>query len=200
MFSFSKPSPTVIAALIERQAACNFAYQSVGASRDGLALSGYDCDHNRVCLGKGEAAFFAACAALRQWRMFPPGWTEIYPPDAPIAAGTVVAMMARCYGGWWLNACRIVYVIDEPGPTPKFGFAYGTLPEHVERGEERFTIEWRQADDSVWYDLWAFSRPAYPLVRLAYPLARALQRRFARESKAAMIQAVKAALTGTGER
>ncbi|MFN7945180.1 MAG: DUF1990 domain-containing protein [Blastocatellia bacterium] len=189
MFSLRRPTAETIAALIERQAACNFTYPGAGATRDDCAPPGFDRDHNRVRLGSGEAAFAAACAALRRWRMFPPGWTEIYPPDAPLAAGTVVGMMARCYGGWWLNACRIVYVINEDGPVRRFGFAYGTLPEHVECGEERFLIEWQRADDAVWYDLRAFSQPRHPLVRLAYPLARRLQRRFARESLAAMVAA-----------
>lgn len=194
MFSFSKPSAETIAALIERQAACDFTYRSIGATLDGCAPPGYDRDHNRVCLGSGEAVFAAACEAVRGWRMFPPGWTEIYPSGAQIAAGTVVGMMAHCYGGWWLNACRIVYVIDEDGPGRRFGFAYGTLPEHVECGEERFCIEWQRADDSVWYDLRAFSRPRHPLVRMAYPLARRLQRRFARDSLAAMMTECQAVL------
>ena len=187
MFALRRPTAETIAALIEQQAASNFTYSGVGATRDDSAPPGFDHDHNRVRLGSGEAVFAAACAALRRWQMFPSAWTEIYPPDASITAGTVVGMMARCYGGWWLNACRIVYVINEGGPVRRFGFAYGTLPEHVECGEERFLIEWRRADDTVWYDLRAFSRPRHPLVRLAYPLARRLQRRFARESLAAMV-------------
>ena len=70
------------------------------------------------------------------------------------------------------------------------GFAYGTLPAHAEIGEERFAVEWQLADDSVWYDLYAFSRPGHLLARLGYPIARRLQRRFARESKQAMLDAV----------
>jgi uncharacterized protein (UPF0548 family) len=73
-------------------------------------------------------------------------------------------------------------VIDEER---KFGFAYGTLPDHVERGEERFLVEW-QADDSVWYDILAFSRPQHPLAKLGQPLVRRLQKQFASESMAAM--------------
>jgi uncharacterized protein (UPF0548 family) len=74
------------------------------------------------------------------------------------------------------------------------GFAYGTLPHHVERGEERFSVEWHP-DDTVWYDVRAFSRPRYWPVRLAFPLARWLQRRFVTESKAAMQKAASAAET-----
>jgi uncharacterized protein (UPF0548 family) len=74
----------------------------------------------------------------------------------------------------------------------RFGFAYGTLPHHVERGEERFCVEWRHADDSVWYDILAFSRPHHPLLIPGYPVARIVQRRFARDSKRAMLRAVHA--------
>jgi len=66
------------------------------------------------------------------------------------------------------------------------------LPAHGALGEERFSIEWHQADDSVWYDLYAFSRPAHVLARLGYPLGRRLQRRFAQASKQAMVDASRA--------
>ena len=189
MFSLREPSAEVIAALLAAQQREAFSYAAVGATREGIAPAGFNEDHNRICLGKGEATFIAACAELRRWEMFQLGWVKLFHPDAPIAAGTVVAMAAHCYGGWWVNACRIVYVIDENGPVRKFGFAYGTLPDHVECGEERFTIEWHQSDDAVWYDLRAFSHPRHPLVRLACPLARRLQRKFVRDSLAAMVRA-----------
>jgi uncharacterized protein (UPF0548 family) len=101
-----------------------------------------------------------------------------------------VAVIARLFGLWWLNACRIVYVVDDEGPVQRFGFAYGTLPEHAESGKERFTVEWHKADDAVWYDILVFSRPHQLLTRLGYPLARWLQRRFASDSAAAMQRAV----------
>jgi uncharacterized protein (UPF0548 family) len=56
----------------------------------------------------------------------------------------------------------------------------------MESGEERFSVEWRRDDDSVWYDILAFSRPRHLLARLAMPLSRSLQRRFARDSLEAM--------------
>ncbi|MGB0389860.1 MAG: DUF1990 family protein, partial [Ardenticatenaceae bacterium] len=107
--------------------------------------------------------------------------------------GAVVAVLARSWGLWWLNASRIVYLIDEPSPVRKVGFAYGTLPDHAERGEERFTIEWHP-DNSVWYDLLAFSRPNHWLVWLGYPIARQVQKRFAIGSLAAMKRATRQAV------
>jgi uncharacterized protein (UPF0548 family) len=101
-----------------------------------------------------------------------------------------VAVVARVLGVWWVNACRVVYVVDQDGPVARSGFAYGTLPGHAESAEERFLAEWDRADDSVWYDILAFSRPRHPLARLGYPLTRRTQRRFARDSAAAMLRAV----------
>jgi len=98
-------------------------------------------------------------------------------------------MQAHALGLWWLNACRIIYLLDEQAPLRRFGFAYGTLLSHVEQGEERFTVE-LHPDGTVWYDLRAFSRPRYWPVRVAEPLARKLQRRFVRDSQASMIAAV----------
>jgi len=191
MFSLSKPTHEMIQSVLSRQSDQNFSYGFVGATRDsGVAPEGYNRDHNRISLGKGGTVFSVACAALRRWQMFNLGWVQILNSDAPIQPGATVVVAAHCYGCWWLNACRIVYVIDETLPVRKFGFAYGTLPDHVERGEERFTIEWDPADDSIWYDIYAFSQPAYWMVRLGYPLARRLQRRFAADSKRAMLGAV----------
>lgn len=177
---------------LEEQRHRDFSYPETGHSLD-RSPAGYDIDHNRVQIGHGEAAFAAGCAALRRWTMFPAPWTRIEPSDAPQEKGQVVAMLAHVYGLWWLNACRIIYTLDETAPVRRFGFAYGTLPAHVECGEERFSVE-LHADGSVWYDLRAFSRPRYWPVRLAKPLARGLQRRFVVESKLAMQRAVAEAL------
>lgn len=125
--------------------------------------------------------------------MFRLGWLELHPPGQPITPRATVAVVVNHFAFWsfWsLNACRIVYLIDQDNGTRRFGFAYGTLAEHAERGEERFTIEWEHKDDSVWYDILAFSRPRHTLARIGYPLARALQKRFARDSQRAMIRAV----------
>ena len=35
----------------------------------------------------------------------------------------------------------------------------------MERGEERFTVEWDRADESVSYEVFAFARPAHPYTR-----------------------------------
>ena len=104
--------------------------------------------------------------------------------------------VARCLGLWWLNACRIAYVVDEEGPVTRFGFANGTLPGHSAAGEERFLVEWDRASGAVWYDILAFSRPHQWLARLGSPYVRRVQERFGRESAAAMVRAVKFEIAG----
>ena len=64
----------------------------------------------------GEKVFAAAKAALERWQQFRLGWLEASPEDTPIKEGQVVAILARSIGLWWLNACRIVVVINEDGP------------------------------------------------------------------------------------
>jgi uncharacterized protein (UPF0548 family) len=190
MFLFRKPSAQVVAEFIASQCELQFPYSPTGATRGDDAPSGFYLDHNRTKLGEGAETFQLAVAALRGWKQFDLGWVSIVPSAVAIEAGAVVAVQAHTFGLWSLNACRIVYIIDETEPLRRFGFAYGTLPDHVECGEERFTVE-QHADGSVFYDIFAFSRPRQMLVRMGVPIARALQRRFVRDSMAAMKCAVR---------
>lgn len=186
MFFLRRPSDEKVRAFLERERAGAFSYPEVGATR-GEPPAGYAEDRNRARLGAGREAFARAGAALGRWAMFELGWVEIAPRGAPIEPGTTVAVRARA-GLWTLSAARIVYRIDEPRRT---GFAYGTLAGHIERGEERFSVEWREEDDSVWYDIFAFSRPAHIFTKIGYPLARMMQKRFAKDSKRAMVEAMR---------
>jgi uncharacterized protein (UPF0548 family) len=191
MTSFRKPSPEKLHRILASQAALGFTYPNVGSTRkDGPPPNGYVVDHTRALIGHGSTAFDGAREALQRWQQFQLGWLEAFPTDTPLRAGETVVVIARVSGLWWTNAARIVYAIDEPGqPVSRFGFAYGTLPGHVESGEERFLIEWDRETDQVWYDIRAFSRPKHILTRLGYPLARAMQKQFARQSVAAMQRA-----------
>lgn len=189
VWSFTEPTPAILADFLAAQRDQAFSYAEVGASR-GRPPAGYDYDDNQVQLGAGEAVFARAVRALDEWRMFPAAWTRITPDSPPeLQEGLTVAMQARAAGSWWLNACRVVYLVDETSPVRRQGFAYGTLPAHVEQGEELFTIE-HWPDDTVWYRIQALSRPRFWPVRLAYPWARRLQRKFVRDSQREMLQLV----------
>ncbi|MDQ2856395.1 MAG: DUF1990 domain-containing protein [Acidobacteriota bacterium] len=188
MFLPTEPSAETILRFLASQAEQPFTYAEVGATQHEPPAN-FVVDHNRIKLGSGQQTYERAVAALRRWRQFDLGWVRIVPDTTPLAVGNTVAIKARTFGFWSLSAARVVYLINEDAPVLKFGFAYGTLKDHVECGEERFTIEWHTQDDSVWYDILAFSRPHHILVKLGYRLARRLQKRFARESLQTMLRA-----------
>jgi uncharacterized protein (UPF0548 family) len=184
---FSKPSAKRIRAFIATERKLPFSYDAVGQTRHEEPVAGFDNDYHFVELGKGEAVWVAAKEAIARWKMFPGGWACIDPDNTPIREGETVAMSARVLGLWWLNSCRIVYVWDDK---QHYGFAYGTLPGHVECGEELFMVE-KTADGTVRYVIKAFSRPRFWMARMGYPLVRRYQRRFVRDSKQSMLNFVK---------
>ena len=187
MLLHRQPSEEVIRRFVSSQRDLPFSYEQVGATQS-KPPAGYNVDHNRIKLGCGKEAYARAVAALQRWQQFDLGWVTIVPAGRPLEVGTIVAVQAKVFGLWWLNAARIVYVVDEQREQRvRYGFAYGTLPDHVERGEERFIVEWlKNSDDSVWYDIYAFSQPKHPLTRIGFPLTRAMQGQFVRDSMAVM--------------
>jgi uncharacterized protein (UPF0548 family) len=182
MFQLARPQPDAIHRFLERQKEAELTYAPLGISAQ--PPSGFDFDVQRVRIGCGRAAFVAAREAMHAWRMFDLGWVEIHPAAPPIRIGINVAVLARHFGVWSLNACRIVALLRESDD--RFGFAYGTLNEHAESGEEAFVVEIDPNDESVWYEIRAASRPHAWLARLGYPVARRLQAGFRRDSAAAM--------------
>jgi uncharacterized protein (UPF0548 family) len=197
MWSFQQPTGHTIDAFLSQQKPLAPSYPEVGATRGDFPV-GYNHDRNFCELGRGKAAFEAARQAISSWKMFPASWTRILPSHPP-NEGNDVCLVFHLAGLYWLSAARIIYLVDETEETAvdgvkgRFGFAYGTLPGHVEKGEERFTVAWL-ADDRVVYELQAFSQPRYWMARLGKPLARHWQRRFVRDSQAAMQEAIRSAL------
>ncbi|MCP5559457.1 MAG: DUF1990 domain-containing protein [Verrucomicrobiaceae bacterium] len=150
---------------------------------------GFIVDHHRAYLGRGQAVFSATKAALDEWVHFP-DWAVIHPHLASQTPGSLVAMVVRIMGLWWINPCRILQRHDSE---TTHGFVYGTLPEHAECGEELFGAE-MDAQGDVWYVIRAFSRPRHWMAWVGFPLARWWQCRFVRDSQAKMQHTVRAAV------
>src|SRR5262245_35869347 len=102
MWFVFRPTDDAVRSFLRAASELGFSYPEVGDSR-GRFPAGYQHDFNRVQLGQGEKLFAAACDGLCRWQMFPKPWTQIVPADAPIAEGTMVAVVARAMGLWWLN-------------------------------------------------------------------------------------------------
>ena len=196
MLLLRKPSPQVLEAFVRRQGDATFSYAQLRCT-GAQAPPGYARDHERTDLGSGPEVFRAACDALRAWKMFDLGWTSVVDPTCRLSVGRDVGVLARVGFLWTLNACRILEVFDEPGR--RLGFAYGTLDEHAEQGEERFLVELDSAG-RVWFDLLAISRPHRWYVRVANPVARLFQRRFRRDAARAMVRAAQPVPNRTQDR
>lgn len=188
MFFRRRPSAHEIEHFLSACRSLPLSYEPTGIARESPLA--FTIDEARQGLGHGTAVFARAKEALSNWHHFDLGWVELFPRDAPIEAGTVVAVMVNHLGFWSLNGCRIVYLIGEPDSATKFGFAYGTLSNHAERGEEIFEVSIDPASQEVSYRIRAASKPRAILTRVGYPFTRALQARFRRDSLTAMQRAV----------
>ena len=195
----------MLARFIERAQRLDLSYSPIGLARE-LEPTGFRVAEAQVVLGYGPAVFDRAVQLVTEWRPFDLGWVGIYPPNAPVATGTTVAVVAQHLGFWSIHACRIVYplttagegtvassrgtgTVPSPAPVPApliAGFAYGTLTDHAEIGEEIFAVSLQPASGAVTYSIRAVSREGALLARLGAPVARAFQSRFRRDSLAAM--------------
>jgi uncharacterized protein (UPF0548 family) len=143
-----------------------------------------------VTVGHGETDFERARIALANWRHFDIGWVKVFPTQPPIETGTDVAVLIRHLGFWSLNGARVVYQFGGTADQNRFGFAYGTLTNHAESGEELFEVFRDAHSDDVMYRIRAVSWPQAPVTRIGQPIVRLLQARFRRDSAAAMRGAI----------
>ncbi len=193
MILLRKPEPYALRQYLDNYLTSSFSYAEVGATNSQLP-SGYAINHTRRQLGQGIRAFEAGCDALRLWQQLQLGWVDCWPKNAPLRQGEQLAVIGRAFGLWWLNACRVVYTLDDRHVLPRFGYAHGTLSDHIAMGEERFLVE-MNADETVWIDVLAFSRPNTMLAHLGYPVMRRAQKRFGIESVEKIFRFVTAALS-----
>jgi uncharacterized protein (UPF0548 family) len=187
VFLLHRPSSREIERFIEASRTLSLSYEPQGVAHAGA--SGFRVDEQIATVGSGAEDFSRAVDALREWRHFELGWVQLFPRRAPIVDGTIVAVLIRHFGFWSLNGCRVLYQTGDGG-TAAFGFAYGTLSNHAESGEEIFEVQLNPATGDVSYRIRAVSRPRAVLARVGYPLTRMLQARFRRDSARAVRRAI----------
>lgn len=180
MFLFNKPTQLEVQSYLSECEKLPLSYSENCMTKEtDKSFKGYKFDCHRIKLGKGQRVYKAAIKALQAWQQFNLGWVEIANNGAPIKPGTTAIIVVSMKLFWVMCACKIVYLLEDQH---KFGFAYGTLEGHPESGEELFLVEFNPEDESVWYEIRAFSKPGLILVSLVYPFTRGMQKKFARES------------------
>lgn len=189
MFLVRRPSPEHIDRFLRESQVLPLSYGPTGIVEANGVREGVD--EATAVIGHGTAAFERARAALSAWKQFDLGWVETFPPAAPVVPGTVVAVLIRHLGFWSLNGCRVVYGVGSLNDAARFGFAYGTLTNHAESGEELFEVFIDPETDEVIYRIRAISWPQAALARVGQPFVRVLQERFRDQSAAAMRRATR---------
>lgn len=187
MFLLRRPTPREIEEFLASARRLPLSYSPVGLVRE--PRPGFTVDELVTVLGTGHATYQRAAAALTAWKQFELGWVELFPRGTGMDGNTTVAVCVSHVGFWSLNGCRIVYTIGGPDEL-EFGFAYGTLTNHAESGEEIFQVSLDPRTEQVTYTIRAVARARAPLARLGYPITRVLQGRFRRDSSRAMLRAV----------
>jgi uncharacterized protein (UPF0548 family) len=187
MFLARRPSAEIIDRFVRDSHQLPLSYDQIGIVN--TEAPGRELDEAIVAIGRGKHDFERARDALVAWTHFHLGWIEAFPRHAPVAAGTVVAVLIRHFGFWSLNGCRVLYTVGSRDGH-RFGFAYGTLTNHAESGEELFDVFRDPATDEVRYRIRATSKPQATLAHVGQPIVRALQARFRRDSAAAMARAM----------
>jgi len=189
MFLRRRPSREEIDRFLRDSKELPLSYSPIGIVSDEKLRPGLD--ETTAVVGRGRTDFERARAALLAWKQFDIGWVETFPRDAPVTTGTVVAVLIRHLGFWSLNGCRVVYHVGRPDDNTWFGFAYGTLTNHAEAGEELFELFVEPTTQNVVYRIRATSWPQSTLARIGQPIVRALQAQFRRHSAAAMKRATR---------
>ena len=188
MFLIRRPSQHEIAEFIDQARDLPLSYDPIGIARQ--SPPGFNADLASAVIGHGREAFDRAKIALTQWRHYEMGWVELFPCGAAIETGTVVAVLVHHLGFWSLNGCRVVYGIGDRQSGSSFGFAYGTLTNHAELGEEIFEVMLEPESEDVIYRIQAVSKPRAALAMIGYPIARYFQERFRQDSTSALRRAI----------
>lgn len=149
--------------------------------------NGFVLDRLSTQIGEGKETFECAIQAFQSWTHFDLGWACVTNALTPIEIGRIVAVEVHSLGLWSLNLSQIVEVVQTGN---RFGFIYKTTPTHVEEGEERFEVMLDPHTGAVWYETEAVSRPRDLMALFGYPVTRAFQHRFARDSHRRMREAV----------
>jgi uncharacterized protein (UPF0548 family) len=174
VYRLGSPAQSEIDTLLKSARLTDVTYQSIGATMAGSMPAGYRHDRHQALLANRPDSFEIAREGVRTWQGHRGIGATVAPDDPPAEGATVVVSLAR-RPLTVLAPCRVVAVVDE---ADRYGFAYGTLPGHPERGEEAFIVERRA--DGVRFQIVAFSRPADLLAKLGGPLTHLIQQQATR--------------------
>ncbi|MFL2869847.1 MAG: DUF1990 family protein [Pirellulaceae bacterium] len=194
MIYLRKPSSQQLERVLDSSREADFNYPFTGVTRDllvdGDGPKGFRLDRFTFRLGSGDEAFEAAREAIDSWQMFNHSMASLHPMDSNTSLQTCVTVLFGGYGLWILNPARILYRLSESnlrdGHVKQYGFAYGTLPGHIAKGEECFSVEMDTITKEVQFRITVISRPGHFLSWIGGMIMTREQKRFRRLAGRAM--------------
>jgi uncharacterized protein (UPF0548 family) len=147
-------------------------YAPVGGTSTGDLPPGFHHLRYRTVIGTGPEVYRQAGEAIMTFRMHRAIGAKITATADRASEGVRLTVGA----GPVRVPCEVVWA---EASRSRIGWGYGTLPGHVESGEEAFLVE-HDARGRVWFTVIAYSRPARLLTRLSGPGAVLVQHLYAR--------------------
>lgn len=136
---------------------------------------GYVVLEDAQVVGKGRDAYERVGWALMHWQINREAGFFVQPQHAAVRLNEHVAVALPLAGLFAVTAtCKVVAIIAEGDRT---GFAYGSLPNHPEQGEEAFWVSFDEATEDVTLTIRSVSRPASWFTKLGAPVAAGIQRK-----------------------
>ena len=145
---------------------------AAGRTPEELGLNRWTIIDHQEVLGHGEECFREAGRRVLTWQAH---------RRARVRAERFGPLL-RLHIGPLMSSC---FVLLEEQTATRTALVYGTLPSHVELGEEAFLVD-LAPDGTVTGRVVAFSRHSWWLAKLGGPVARAVQRRANRAYVAGM--------------
>ncbi|CAM9148160.1 unnamed protein product [Laminaria digitata] len=164
---------------------------------------GFRVNARRQLLGTGDKVYKRAVqGGLRELGVVNRlSWAHVVveePDSRRWKKGMGLLTVAKCYGLLWsANPCRLVHAHWDKtlprtvGEGKYSSVGFSTVFGHLMEGEERFSVEFRDQDSTVWLDLFSVSRGHGILGRLSMPLIRPIQKAFFAEQCRQMLTLVK---------
>jgi uncharacterized protein (UPF0548 family) len=185
-FWLRRPNDKKLESVLAAQSKLAVAYSPSGMFKRPHTLWGFKETGGSVMVGHGQRVFDTATQNIKRWRVHECAGLTVTPRGAEVRESADVILLMKLPIGYVTVSCRVVSVTQSKD---QWGFTYGTLPHHVERGEELFSVT-MAPDGTVTFTVRAMSRPGHFLTRVGAPVAQIIQRRATDKYLQAMVDLV----------
>jgi uncharacterized protein (UPF0548 family) len=127
-----------------------------------------------MSVGTGLDAFEKAVLCLSQFAVHERAGFQVLKTSNSLEVNSCVLLKLSLFPFYITSVCRITNIISSSNT---FGFTYGTLPHHIEVGEELFLIELTKTNN-VLFKIKTISRPGNKFAILVKPYSNHLQLKF----------------------